>query len=1073
MEGEAAFLASLGGDEYDPAHQAQPLQEQEEEQQEQQDESLAAGQDEQEEEEEEEEEEEDDDDDYDPSSFMPDAPEEAVPSATPQPAVAPQAAASQQPEQQPPSDLPSQPPSQAPSRTASAQPNSATQAAQKPKAIGGFIEEDDDDDDDEEDSQNAIAHHGTNGNGDLAVASQSTPLRSPQASEAPAPSQLNTQVHNAPKDLDPPDVVPNGTASADSVSTPIPSAVQSQSIPAAASAAADVKAATPVPQSSFSSVPAPSSHLKPRLPQDQIGKLEDRIAEDPKGDINAWLELIALYRQKNKLEDARQVYERFFEVFPTAGEQWVAFANMELEIDDFFHLEQIFSKALLKNHNVQLWCIYLDYIRRRNNVMTDTTGTARNIINSGYEFVLNVVGIDKDSAPIWRDYINFIKDGPGNVGGTGWQDAQKMDTVRKAYQRAVTVPHALVQTLWKEYDLFETGLNKATGRKTLQEKSPAYMTARGAYTQLQNITKDLKRTTLPPLPPAPGFAGDEEFHQQVEIWQKWIQWEKEEDPVALKDEDIKAYRDRVIYAYRQAVMALRFWPQIWCDAAEWCYSEGMDAEGDDFLAQGIAANPESCLLCFKRADRIEQNLPNEEGEEGLKKKGDALREPYDTCLSAIYAMVNKTKEREPKNIAAVEEYYASLPPLSREPTPELKDEDDEDAGAKPQILTREAEKKKQIEAVKEGTKAQIKDLSKLLSNVWVALMRAFRRIQGKGKPDGLVLGLRGIFAEARKRGRLSSDVYVAAALLEHHCYKDISATKIFERGIKLFPDDEEFALEYLKHLIAINDITNARAVFETTVSKLASKPEGILKTRPLYLFMHDHESQYGDLSQITKLEKRMRDLFPSDPSLALFSRRFHNGTGEQTFNPCTFRSIISPATQLRPKSAYSNVPVASIEVPIPQPAAPPTVAATATQSSYLQSPKRPFDAGADSDVEQPARKLARGESPLKGAAGRRQQQRQRAEVYGGQSVQQAKPLPREVNVLLGIIPNASTWNAMLPKLDPARMVDIMRNIDLSRANVGGGAQAPAPSAYGGYSGGAPSAYGGQQAGAYAGYGYGR
>lgn len=440
--------------------------------------------------------------------------------------------------------------------------------------------------------------------------------------------------------------------------------------------------------------------------------------------------------------------------------------------------------------------------------MTDTSGQARNIINAGYEFVLNVVGIDKDSGSIWRDYINFVKDGPGNVGGAGWQDAQKMDTVRKAYQRAVTVPHAQVQALWKEYDLFETGLNKATGRKTLQEKSPAYMTARGAYTQLQNITKDLNRTTLPALPPAPGFDGDDEYNRQIQIWQRWIEWEKEEDPVALKDEDIKAYRDRVLYAYRQAVMALRFWPQIWYDAAEWCHSEGLITEGDDFLAQGIAANPESCLLAFKQADRIEQNLPNEDGEAGLKKRGDALRSPYDVCLAALYAMINKTRERESKQFAAIEEYFASLPPLSREPTPERRDEDEEDGDSKPQTLSREAEKQRQIDAIKMGNKAQVHLLSKLLSNVWVALMRAFRRIQGKGKPDGPVLGLRGIFAEARKRGRLTSDVYVAAALLEHHCYKDVSATKIFERGIKLFPDDEAFALEYLKHLIAINDITS-------------------------------------------------------------------------------------------------------------------------------------------------------------------------------------------------------------------------------------------------------------------------
>lgn len=266
---------------------------------------------------------------------------------------------------------------------------------------------------------------------------------------------------------------------------------------------------------------------------------------------------------------------------------------------------------------------------------------------------------------------------------------------------------------------------------------------------------------------------------------------------------------------------------------------------------------------------------------------------------------------------------------------------------------------------------------------------------------------------------------------------------------------------------------DARAVFETTVSKLTAKPESVAKSKPLYLFMHDHESQYGDMSQITKLEKRMGDLFPEDPSLARFAHRFRNGTGSQTFDPCVVRPVISPATQMRPKGLLPIAPLPSVEVDmtakIPVPSAIPVAA---QQSSYMQSPKRPLDSAADSEAEQPARKLARGESPLKGAAGRRQQQRQRAEGYGSQSVQQggAKPLPREVNVLLSMIPNASTWSAALPKLDPDRMVSVIQSMDLSRVQ---GQGVGAPPVQGGYAGGAAAAYGAPPAGAYGGYGYGR
>lgn len=55
-----------------------------------------------------------------------------------------------------------------------------------------------------------------------------------------------------------------------------------------------------------------------RLPQDLVGQLEDRIAENPRGDVDAWLSLIDEHKRKGKFDDARAVYERFFQVFPQA-----------------------------------------------------------------------------------------------------------------------------------------------------------------------------------------------------------------------------------------------------------------------------------------------------------------------------------------------------------------------------------------------------------------------------------------------------------------------------------------------------------------------------------------------------------------------------------------------------------------------------------------------------------------------------------------------------------------------------------------------------------------------------------
>lgn len=483
----------------------------------------------------------------------------------------------------------------------------------------------------------------------------------------------------------------------------------------------------------------------------------------------------------------------------------------------------------MSNLNVELWSLYLDYVRRVHNLTTDATGQARQTINTSFDFVLKTIGIDFDSGRVWEDYVQFIRSGPGVIGGSTWQDQQKMDTLRKTLQRAICIPTQATTTLWSQYHQFETGLNKLTvsdmnddcyalqyaygnltmlqGRKFLAEKSPAYMTARAARLQLENLTKDINRTTLPRLPPALGFDGDEEYAKQVDLWKKWIEWEKE-DPLVLKEDDLPAYKSRVIYVYKQALMALRFWPEMWYDAAEFCFQNDLETEGNSFLTQAIEANPESCLLAFKQADRVELTTVSEGGEEGIVKRGKLVREPYDKLLGALYDLHTKAMKREQKLLDAIDELIAQRAAASPAAASNDDDDDEEETGEDGADQKKDGVLQIQRDAIKKGSQTELRLLQRLISFGWVALMRAMRRVQGKGRPGAAVGGLRQIFSDARQKGRIGSDVYAQAALIEYHCYKDPSATKIFDRGMVLFKHDEAFALEYLKHLVATNDITS-------------------------------------------------------------------------------------------------------------------------------------------------------------------------------------------------------------------------------------------------------------------------
>ena len=173
-----------------------------------------------------------------------------------------------------------------------------------------------------------------------------------------------------------------------------------------------------------------------------------------------------------------------------------------------------------------------------------------------------------------------------------------------------------------------------------------------------------------------------------------------------------------------------------------------------------------------------------------------------------------------------------------------------------------------------------------------------------------------------------------------------------------------------------------------------------------------------------KLERRISETFPEDPRLASFSQRFtHEG-----FDPTSVRPIISPSTQTRPKA----MPIPSIEAAPSAPESP--------RNRFVQttnSPKRLLPIEESDNESNRPRKLARGESPLKGAAGRRldQQKRNRQpqemSQFEGQSTTHMippPPLPRDVLFLLSIIPKASTYHAT--RFNPEEMVRLIRETNI-------------------------------------------
>ncbi|KAK5716668.1 mRNA 3'-end-processing protein rna14 [Elasticomyces elasticus] len=912
----------------------------------------------------------------------------------------------------------------------------------------------------------------------------------------------------------------------DSVSAPAPApastdaAVVSSSIPAAAAVPPELLtqqnddegkppptisttqpptvAPTPQPQANGDAVPPTPTNQ--RLPHDKVGRLEDRIKEDPKSDVEAWWELIQHYRDKDQLDNARNVYARMLEVWGTNPTIYLSYLNLENTVFDRQRIETLFGTALPLIPSLPLWTQYLSYLRRVFPLIPDPDGSNRSTILAGFTAVLEAVGQDPESQNLWREYIDFIKSGPGVLGGEGWQDKQKVDQLRAAYQMAVKVPSGGVMGVWKEYDGFEMGVDKRGARKFLQEVSPHYMTARTAEKQLSNILLGLDRAVVPRLPPVEGCEGDDAFAALVGKWRGWVEWEKS-DPLVLREEDVVAYRKRIVFVYKLAVVGLRFWPRIWAEAAQWCFEQvgGSDvvaeysAMGDAFLDEGLKANPESVLLTLKKADRLEEGFHSGGSAEEavVVREGGELEAVFEPCLAALYALVKRGKERSEKSVAEVKAYFAGLEP-EEEKEVEGKNEDDGDSNAgseaSPVLLQKEMSRADQmaarIRSITNAAKSQQKVLSKTISALWIAKMRAFRRVQGQGAPGKPRKGFRGVFAEARPRGQLSADVYVASALMEWHGYKDPSALKIFERGMRLFAFDEEFAVGYMQHLINTNDLTNARVVFETTVTKILGAGDKLFEERErkgkvgvLLGFMHRFESAFGELAAVRRLEGRMRELFSEDVGrdggMGLWGSRFEvNG-----FDALGVQLVLSER-QVRPKRVLEGQVMITMpdggRVPMPvgmPPGMPPLPVVggegdgglrLGPNGPYVASPKR----GAESDTEgEGPRKFMRTESPGRGG-------RRGVGHVGSKSVAEAangnnangggggfavktfvpgsgnagattvveKPaavfaLPEKVQIILQLLPNERAYRGSGPGTVflADRMVELLRGVDVEGA----------------------------------------
>ncbi|KAJ3351437.1 mRNA 3'-end-processing protein rna14 [Entophlyctis luteolus] len=557
------------------------------------------------------------------------------------------------------------------------------------------------------------------------------------------------------------------------------------------------------------------------------------------GTSDAWAAYLAeAARAVDSSAEARAAFDAAVARFPSAAAHWIAYIEFERKLNAFDRVEELFNKCLRSVISVSLWHEYIKYIRTIHSpdvVAPEKRAESQQIVLKAYDLVLANVGLDKDSGNIWLEYLAYIKSIPS---ASKYEEQQMMDLQRKVYQKAVSIPLANIETIWKDYDAFENSLNKLTAKKFLSERSATYMTARTAFRELKMIMAPID-AAQPTWLPSPTQWTETDF-DLLRAWKKLIAWEKS-NPLRLDDAPMVA--SRVMFAYKSSLLMMRYFPELWHDAARYLIDIGKTDEAITVLHQAVEVLPKSLLLSFALAEL----------EESQKKDFAGIAAIFDSLIANLEAWVIQINAKYDKER---ETLLTLLRGTSEASSAEMADWDGER-----RELEREKEKERNAEVdmkVEQARKKKLIQAKEAWSLAWIVYMRAGRRAQN-------VAYARKLFKQARKSDLCTYHVYVASALMEYHTSKDVGiACKIFELGLKAVSENEtadvsEFVTQYLDFLIQMNDDNNARALFERALSILS--PE---QARGIWSRFFMNEVNNGDLANVLKLEKRMREVYTED-----------------------------------------------------------------------------------------------------------------------------------------------------------------------------------------------------------------
>ena len=498
----------------------------------------------------------------------------------------------------------------------------------------------------------------------------------------------------------------------------------------------------------------PAAPKMPMVSSQKLDRARNRLAQN-RQDLDAW-ETIVADAQTRGVPEGRSLFEEVLAAHPTASRVWRAYAEAEIAGDtggnrDDEAVKAIFSRCLLSCPSALLWRSYTRYMEKTNDAGTEEGVQA---IKAAFEYTVDTVGEDLESGPLWLDYVTFLKTADPSHACPDAKPEQaesaRMQEVRRAYQRAVSVPTNSIDALYREYDAFEHGVSAALAKPLLAEVKPGVDVARAALKERKRLHD---QCIVGGLAGPPGTSKDEKSPDgQARAWRAMINWERSNPQKLTPDAEAGETAHpqlvtRVALAYDQALMSLWNFPDIWLEFAAW--HEGNDhEEAKAVLQRAREALPGCPLVHFAAADLVEA-------------RGDA------TAASAVYeSVLDEYKVKcaavaEAANVDGADDFKFDHPPMD--------------------------------------------DATLLVS---IEYMRCARRMRGRDEARKSFMRVR------KAPGKRWEAFAAAALLEWRYDKNDKVARNVFELGLKSFISQPQYVARYAEFLVGCNDVGNARVLFE-------------------------------------------------------------------------------------------------------------------------------------------------------------------------------------------------------------------------------------------------------------------